>query len=179
MDPYTSKSLLNGHMTQNDVVLTSIRRHFGTKCPLGYFTVGLMVLTYMQRTSVKLSQRGLTSFQTAGRFTFYGLISPVTSVNSTTTFPSPVTFTITASISYKTNRGFKGRGVTIIILISYFALPLRKKINSVSINTLNSELNDLRKIICLRKSEISFERILVRSVIENLRGMAYTVSHAL
>ena len=30
------------------------------------------------------------------------------------------------------------------------------------------ELNDLRKIICLRKSEVSVERISVCSVIENL-----------
>ena len=32
----------------------------------------------------------------------------------------------------------------------------------------NSELNDLRKIICLRKSEISVERFSVCNIIENL-----------
>ena len=33
---------------------------------------------------------------------------------------------------------------------------------------LNTELYDLRKIICLRKSEVSFRKISVCSVIENL-----------
>ena len=32
----------------------------------------------------------------------------------------------------------------------------------------NTELHDLRKIICLRKSEVSGERISVCNVIENL-----------
>ena len=32
----------------------------------------------------------------------------------------------------------------------------------------NTELNDLRKVVCLRKSEISFERISVCNLIENI-----------
>ena len=42
----------------------------------------------------------------------------------------------------------------------------------------NTELNDLRKTICLRKSEVSDERISFCNVIENWRRMAYTVDHA-
>ena len=40
---------------------------------------------------------------------------------------------------------------------------------------LNTELNDLRKIVCLRKSEVSVEIISVCNVIENLaeHGMHY------
>ena len=34
----------------------------------------------------------------------------------------------------------------------------------------NTELNDLRKIICLRKPEVSVERISVSYVTENLAG---------
>ena len=36
------------------------------------------------------------------------------------------------------------------------------------ISLFNTELNDLRKIICLRKTKVSVERILVYKVIENL-----------
>ena len=35
----------------------------------------------------------------------------------------------------------------------------------------NTELNDFRKIICVRKSEVSVERISVSYVIENLSAM--------
>ena len=36
----------------------------------------------------------------------------------------------------------------------------------------NSELNDLRKIICLRKIEVCIERIAVSYVIDNLMELA-------
>ena len=36
------------------------------------------------------------------------------------------------------------------------------------LNTHNTELNDLRNIICLKKSEVSVERISVCNAIENL-----------
>ena len=39
----------------------------------------------------------------------------------------------------------------------------------------NTELNDLRRSFCLRKSDVSFERISVSNVDENLADMAYTV----
>ena len=42
----------------------------------------------------------------------------------------------------------------------------------------NAELNDLRKSISLRKSEVSFERISVCNVTERLMEMANTVCHA-
>ena len=44
-----------------------------------------------------------------------------------------------------------------------------------------TELNNLRKIICLRKSEVSVERISVCSVmsLKTWRSMDYTVCYAL
>ena len=42
----------------------------------------------------------------------------------------------------------------------------------------NTELNDLRVIICLRKSEVSVERISARNAMKNWRSMAYTVCFA-
>ena len=42
----------------------------------------------------------------------------------------------------------------------------------------NTELNDLRKIICLRKTKVSVERISVHKVIENLVEMPDNVCHA-
>ena len=43
---------------------------------------------------------------------------------------------------------------------------------------LGTELNDMRKIICLRNSEVSDERSLVVMSLKNLWSMAYTVCHA-
>ena len=43
---------------------------------------------------------------------------------------------------------------------------------------LNTELNDLRKLILIRKSEVFVERISVFKVIENLAEHVYTVCHA-
>ena len=45
-------------------------------------------------------------------------------------------------------------------------------------STHNTELNELRKIIGLRKSEVSIERISICNVTKNLAEMAYTVCHA-
>ena len=42
-------------------------------------------------------------------------------------------------------------------------------------NKKNMDLNEFRKVICLRKSEVSVERISVCNVIENLGSIAYTV----
>ena len=42
----------------------------------------------------------------------------------------------------------------------------------------NIELNDMRKIICLRKSEVCVEKNSVCKVIENWQSMAYTVCYA-
>ena len=41
-------------------------------------------------------------------------------------------------------------------------------ITDIPCHFLNTELNDLRKIICLRKSQVSVERISVCNVIENV-----------
>ena len=43
-------------------------------------------------------------------------------------------------------------------------------------DTPNTELNDLRKIICLRKSEVSVESISVCNVIEKNDGAWHTLS---
>ena len=51
------------------------------------------------------------------------------------------------------------------IVFSNFALPSPYRENMAILNT---ELNDLRKNICLRKSEVSVERISVCNAIENL-----------
>ena len=54
----------------------------------------------------------------------------------------------------------------------YVICTLHLKLDELS-NNINTELNDLRKIICLRKSEGSVKRFSVCDVIENLseRGM--------
>ena len=41
--------------------------------------------------------------------------------------------------------------------------------------TVNTELNDLRKIICLRKSEVSVERISFCNAIEKLTNYAINI----
>ena len=52
-------------------------------------------------------------------------------------------------------------------MIMYFKLTqLRHRPSSLS--RYNTELNDLRKVICLRKSYVFVERITVCNVIENL-----------
>ena len=43
---------------------------------------------------------------------------------------------------------------------------------------INTELNDLRKLVSLRKSEVSVGRLSVCKVIEDLRSMAHTVCYA-
>ena len=45
-------------------------------------------------------------------------------------------------------------------------------------NVFNRELNDLRKIICLKISEVSDERIPGVMSLKKLFSMAYTVCHA-
>ena len=45
-------------------------------------------------------------------------------------------------------------------------------------NVLNLELNDLRKNICLRKSEVSGEKIPGIMSLKKLWSMAYTACHA-
>ena len=47
-------------------------------------------------------------------------------------------------------------------------LDMRQKDVDGLANIVDSELNDLRKIICLRKYDVSVERILVCNVIVNL-----------
>ena len=45
------------------------------------------------------------------------------------------------------------------------------------VNALNTELNDLRIIICLRKSEVTVKRSSVCNVTKNWLSMAYTDCH--
>ena len=46
------------------------------------------------------------------------------------------------------------------------------------VRTFNTEFDDLRKIICLRKFEVSVEKIQLVKSYKNWQSMAYTVSHA-
>ena len=55
---------------------------------------------------------------------------------------------------------------------------IRKRKEAKKNKQKNTELNNLRNIICLRKSDISIERISICNVIENWWSMAYTVCHA-
>ena len=58
-------------------------------------------------------------------------------------------------------------------------LAVRRVFSPLEWPQLNTDLNDMRIIICLRKFEVFVERIAACNVTENWQSIAYTVCHAL
>ena len=66
------------------------------------------------------------------------------------------------------NQRFKCNGMLEFIPFTIFNQLQDGTFTKITQNVLDTELNDLRIIICLRKSEATVERISVCNVIENL-----------
>ena len=89
----------------------------------------------------------------------------------------PLLFYLKSILGYPLNRGLAACSPKNILCQINTQAFSNKCIISMEI-VLNRELNDLRKIICLRISEVCDERISGVMSLKNLWSMAYTVCNA-